>query len=341
MTLPGRAYLQVHPTRRCNLRCLHCYSASGPDVAETTELPVLQRAVADAAALGYDVLAVSGGEPTLYRPLDDLLRTARSHGMRTTVTSNGMLLTGRRLSELAGLVDVLAISLDGVPDSHVRMRQDPRSFAAMERRLPLVRDSGIPFGFIFTLTQFNIHELAWVADFAVAAGASLLQIHPLEAEGSAVRALPDAVPDVTEMLFSVLEVARLRTSTDLFIQIDLVERGNLVSQADRFLLGDGNGDDGGGGQAAGQAGRLSSWLSPLVVETDGAVVPFAYGFDRRFALGNLHEEPLSAQARAWDPAPFRGLCRRVHADLSGEHGPSFVNWYDEVTRASRTSLVIS
>ncbi|MGX4735975.1 radical SAM protein [Kitasatospora griseola] len=334
MTLPGRAFLQVHPTRRCNLRCLHCYSSSGPDVAETTELPVLQRAVADAAALGYDVLGVSGGEPTLYRPLDELLRTARSHGMRTTVTSNGMLLTGRRLSELAGLVDVLAISLDGVPDSHVRMRRDPRSFAAMERRLPLVRASGIPFGFIFTLTQFNIHELAWVADFAVAAGATLLQIHPLEAEGNAAEALPDAVPDVTEMLFSVLEAARLRTSTDLVIQLDLVERGNLVSQADRFLLDDRD------VRGNGPAERLSSWLSPLVVETDGTVVPFAYGFDRRFALGNLHEAPLSAQGRSWDPAPFRSLCRSVHADLAGEHGPAFVNWYDEVTRASRaTSLV--
>ncbi|MFI5973103.1 radical SAM/SPASM domain-containing protein [Streptomyces sp. NPDC051452] len=337
MTLPDRAYLQVHPTRRCNLRCLHCYSSSGPDVAETTELSVLKQAVADAAALGYDVLGVSGGEPTLYRPLDDLLRTARSHGMRTTVTSNGMLLTGRRLSELAGLVDVLAISLDGVPDSHVRMRQDPRSFAAMQRRLPLVRDSGIPFGFIFTLTQFNIQELAWVADFAVAAGAALLQIHPLEAEGNAVGALPDAVPDVTEMLFSVLEAARLRTSTDLVIQLDLVERGNLVSQADRFRLGD-SGDEG-DGQGDGPAERLSSWLSPLVVETDGTVVPFTYGFDRRFALGNLHETPLSAQARTWDPAPFRDLCRRVHADLASDYGPAFVNWYDEVTRASRASLV--
>ncbi|MFJ9611936.1 radical SAM protein [Kitasatospora sp. NPDC101176] len=336
MTLTGRrSVLQVHPTRRCNLRCLHCYSSSGPEVDETTELAVLQRAVADAAALGYDVLGVSGGEPTLYRPLTELLRTARAHGMRTTVTSNGMLLTGRRLSELAGLVDVLAISLDGVPDSHVRMRRDRRAFTAMERRLPLVRASGIPFGFIFTLTQFNVHELAWVADFAVTSGASLLQIHPLEAEGNAVDALPDAVPDVTEMLFSVLEAARLRSSTDLVVQLDLVERGSLVARADRFLpYGDPDGDSDGD-----PAGRIGSWLSPLVVETDGAVVPLVHGFDRRYALGDLHRAPLSDLARTWDPAPFRDLCRRVHTELAGEAGPAFMNWYDEVTRASRASLV--
>ncbi|MBD0674167.1 radical SAM protein [Streptomyces sp. CBMA156] len=325
MTLTGRrAVLQVHPTRRCNLRCLHCYSSSGPDVDETTALPVLGRAVADAAALGYDVLGVSGGEPLLYRPLTELLRTARTHGMRTTVTTNGMLLTERRLGELTGLVDVLAISLDGTPDSHVRMRQDARSFSAMERRLPLVRASGIPFGFIFTLTQFNVHELAWVADFAVAAGASLLQIHPLEPEGNAAGRLPGAVPDVTEMLFSVLEAARLRSSTDLTVQLDLVDRHSIVAQADRFLPDDE------------RPRGLAPWLSPLVIETDGTVVPLTYGFDRRFALGSLDEAPLSELARHWDPSPFRSLCRSVHADLAREDAPALVNWYDEVTRAART-----
>ncbi len=58
-----RSILQVHPSRRCNLRCKHCYSDSGPDVDATMELGQLLRLVDDAAGLGYDVLSVSGGEP--------------------------------------------------------------------------------------------------------------------------------------------------------------------------------------------------------------------------------------------------------------------------------------
>ena len=38
--------VQIHPTRRCNLRCLHCYSSSGPEVKG--ELP------ADGSAHGFD-----------------------------------------------------------------------------------------------------------------------------------------------------------------------------------------------------------------------------------------------------------------------------------------------
>src|SRR4029079_3353776 len=125
------AILQIHPSRRCNLRCRHCYSSSGPWVADTTDLDVLRRTVTEACSLGYDVFAVSGGEPLLFRGLSLLLTHAHRLGMRTAVTSNGLLLTERRLSELVGLVDVLAISLDGRPETHDWMRGDRRAFARM------------------------------------------------------------------------------------------------------------------------------------------------------------------------------------------------------------------
>src|SRR3954447_10697746 len=111
MSLTGsRRFLQIHPTRRCNLSCLHCYSSSGPDQREELPLGMLRGALDDAAAAGYNVASMSGGEPTLYPGLASLLDHARGLGMRTTVTTNGMLLEGRRLDDLRGRVDVLAIS---------------------------------------------------------------------------------------------------------------------------------------------------------------------------------------------------------------------------------------
>jgi MoaA/NifB/PqqE/SkfB family radical SAM enzyme len=75
------------------------------------------------------------------------------------------------------------------------MCADPRAFSTMAARLEGVRRSGIPFGFIFTLTQFNLHELEWVAGFALQQGARLLQIHPLEEAGRAAERLAGARPD--------------------------------------------------------------------------------------------------------------------------------------------------
>ncbi len=172
--------VQVHPTRRCNLRCTHCYSFSSPEERDTLPVATLREAISDASAEGYNVVAFSGGEPLLYKPLPELLDHVHHCNLLATVTTNGILLDKRRLDMLRSRVDLLAISLDGIPESHNRVRAAPRAFEQMSARLDGLRHAGIPFGFIFTLTQHNLHEMEWVAQFAAEQGARLLQIHPLE-----------------------------------------------------------------------------------------------------------------------------------------------------------------
>ena len=325
----GRRILQVHPSLRCNLRCLHCYSSSGPEEAGGLELSTLLSAASDAAAEEYDVLSVSGGEPLLYPRLGALLDGAHALGMRTTVVTNGMLLDERRLEVVAGRADVLAISLDGTPEAHDRMRGSPRAFERMERRLEGVRAAGIPFGFIFTLTFSNAHELEWAAAFAERQGASLLQLHPLEEFGRAERMLGGLEPDWTEMAVAWLEILRLREMHPaLRIHADLVD----VDAARRHpaaLLADGPRE----GWAAAPLGSL---VSPLVVEADGTVVPLQYGLARGHALGSLREGRLRDLARAWKreryPA-FTRLCARAFEVMERAPVP-VANWYALVTRVA-------
>jgi MoaA/NifB/PqqE/SkfB family radical SAM enzyme len=70
--------------------------------------------------------------------------------MITTITSNGMLLTARRWAPLAPFVDVVAISIDGTPPEHDRIRGHPGAFARTVTNLEVLRSSGVPFGLIFT-----------------------------------------------------------------------------------------------------------------------------------------------------------------------------------------------
>src|SRR4029453_1754771 len=151
----------LHPTRRCNLKCLHCYSSSGPEARDQLSLAMVQSVLTDASAEQYNVAGFSGGEPTLYPWLPEALAHAHAVGMRTTVTSHGMLLSERFLGRVRPHLDLLAISLDGVPSSHNQMRGAANAFEIMVRHLPAVRRSEMPFGFIFTLTQHNLHELDW------------------------------------------------------------------------------------------------------------------------------------------------------------------------------------
>ncbi len=339
----GSRILQVHPTRRCNLACLHCYSLSGPE--ERGELPaaLLADALADAAAEGYAVASFSGGEPLVYKPLPELLAHARGLGMVTTVTTNGMLLDERRLAALAGAVDLLAISLDGVPDSHDQMRAHAGAFAAMAARLPGLRASGIPFGFIFTLTQHNLHELEWVASFALGEGARLLQIHPLEPAGRAAATLAEAPPDGIEGSYAFLLAARLQEAVGerLQVQLDLVSRRAMAGQPGLFFAGhDPDAPDVAGTGAAAAAGPLSERVRPLVIEADGLVVPIEHGFARPLALGNLHEAPLRELAPRWlaerYPA-FRRLCRRAFESATEAGGAPVADW----SAALRTAAAVA
>lgn len=320
--------LQIHPTRRCNLRCLHCYSSSAPE--ERDELPValLREAVTDANAEGYNVVGVSGGEPVLYAPLRQLLDHAHACGMTTTVTSNGMLLDGDRLRALRGAADLLAISLDGVPASHNRIRDADRAFERMAACLDGVRRSGIPFGFIFTLTQYNLHELDWVARFAVEQGARLLQVHPLEVAGRAAVRMADARPDEAEAAFAYLECTRIQQEFGdrLQVQLDVVDRDLLRSAPSRVFADE---------CSAAPPVSLAQAVSPLIVEPDGTVVPLQHGFARRYVLGTLLERPLRALADEWrtnSHAPFRQLCRRVFDEIALPANLPFINWYELLAR---------
>jgi MoaA/NifB/PqqE/SkfB family radical SAM enzyme len=334
MELPARAgvlapIVQIHPTLRCNLRCLHCYSHSSPRENDRLSTDAILRALEGAFEQGYRTASFSGGEPLLSRDLGLMLRHAKALGMRTTVTSNGMLLTPERLAAFAAQTDVLAISLDGSPSTHDRMREYAGAFERMSANLEAVRQSGVDFGFIFTLTLHNVDEIAWAAEFAVAQGAKLFQIHPLEEVGRAAEELPGRRPDAVECAFAYLEAERIRSECGdrLFVQVDLFHRDLVARLPERF-----NAEE-----AWAARERLADCVSPIVIEADGTISPIGYGFGRRYAVGNVRERSFGALAKNWIEGvypEFRALCRSVYAEACKPSPLPFFNWYEMLQAAS-------
>jgi Fe-coproporphyrin III synthase len=319
--------LQVHPSRWCNLSCLHCYSSSGP--AHTAKLPhdVLCAAIRDAAAEGYTWMSVSGGEPLMYGGLHHLLDAARAAGMGTSLVTNGILLDARRIESLAAHLDLLAISIDGRPELHDRIRGSEGAFRRMAARLPRLREAGVPFGFVLTLSEDSFDDLLWAIDFAVEQGARVFQIHLLDETGRAtvhLRGRGTPGPQVLPAWMTAQHLA-IAYQDRLAVTIDLA-RAAAIPQLVPELLSDDDPSD----------WPLSRAVSPLVIEDDGTVVPLEYGIERRFALGSVRKARLSELARRWLVAPngydqLRSLCRRTHAQLLAE-GVEISTWSQEVMR---------
>ena len=331
--------LQIHPSLRCNLKCQHCYSSSSPESTQELPLELILQAVSDARTEGYNVLGVSGGEPLLYKPLPLVLQQARKLGMTTSITTNGILLNQRKIEDLREHINLIAISLDGVAQSHNRMRGTSQAFELMTRCLEDLREAKVCFGFIFTLTLHNLNELEIIADFAVEQGASLLQVHPLEEVGRAEENLVNSAPDELELAYAFLEVARIQElyADKLQIQFDIASRQLIRDNPERVFALDIKDDENVLNYS------LSELVSPLIIENDGSVVPIQYGFSHNYAIGNIKEGSLIQQAKNWKTSlyqPFLKLSHQVFESLVNTDNSQlpFANWYGLITQASQQKI---
>ena len=326
--------LHLHPTRRCNLRCLHCYSESGPAERDSIAPAAARSAVASASRLGYTMLSVSGGEPLMYEGLWELLDQARRAGMVRAIVTNGVSLTPAVAARLRDAVDVVAVSLDGPPDRHNHLRQHPAAFERMEQGLAALRVEGVRFKLLCSVSAESLAYLPWAASFAIQQGASALQIHPIEPAGRAERLPRDAAPDETA-LKAYLIAERLRQIWGEQLQVD-VDIADLLpfacdtgapASCPSIVAGD----------------DLSAVVSPLVIEPDGAVVPLRYGFSRAFAIGNIHEAPLDDLARTWLASRARAFVALSRSALAAAAaGPCpFGNPYEIIANAAHGADVLT
>ena len=112
---PMLAHLVV--TRYCNLECAYC--AEYDKVSRPVPIAELISRVDALAALGTQIVTLTGGEPLSHPDHDLVIRRIRAHGMVATTITNGFLLTAKAIAGMnaAGLQE-LQISIDGVkPDA--------------------------------------------------------------------------------------------------------------------------------------------------------------------------------------------------------------------------------
>jgi len=148
-------------TRRCNLRCVHCYAhareEAGADELTTEQGKVL---IDDLAAFGVPVVLFSGGEPLARKDLPELAAYAVGKGMRAVISTNGTLITAsmaRTLKEIG--LSYVGISLDGMQEVNDRFRAVPGAFRGALDGIRNCQAAGIKVGLRFTINRFNVLEI--------------------------------------------------------------------------------------------------------------------------------------------------------------------------------------
>ena len=148
-------------TRRCNLKCVHCY-AHAKNTSFDNEMSTDQgkQLIDDLAEFGSPVILFSGGEPLVRKDLPQLAAYAVEKGMRAVISTNGTLITPETARNLKKIgLSYIGISLDGMEEVNDRFRGVSGAFQSALEGIKNSQAAGIKVGLRFTINKFNVNEI--------------------------------------------------------------------------------------------------------------------------------------------------------------------------------------
>ena len=282
-------------TRRCNLKCVHCY-AHAKNTSFDNELTTEQgkQLIDDLANFGSPVMLFSGGEPLVRKDLPQLAAYAVEKGMRAVISTNGTLITPEMARNLKKIgLSYVGISLDGMEEINDRFRGVNGAFRSALEGIKNSQEAGIKVGLRFTVNKFNVDEIPKIFQLledmdiprvcfyhlVYAGRGTELVKEDLTLEGT--RAAVDLIIDETKRLFNKgkpKEVLTVDNHADgPYIYMRLLKEDPVRAKEVLELLKWNEGNNSGRGIGC------VSW--------DGEV--YADQFWRHYSFGNVKKRPFS------------------------------------------------
>ncbi len=116
-------YVDLEFTTRCNLKCGFCFGPINDRYVPDLDFSFWRNVLVAIAQRGCVGIVISGGEPTLYPRLGDLLTLAKELGMKTVLSTHGR--HEKQLVKIVALCDWIALPVDAAtPDALRLMRGD-------------------------------------------------------------------------------------------------------------------------------------------------------------------------------------------------------------------------
>lgn len=148
-------------TRRCNLKCRHCYTVSA-DVDFPGELSHRQamETLEDLGHFGVPALILSGGEPLDRKDLRTIAARARQLVRVLALSTNGTKIHGETADWIAEIgFDYVGISLDGIGATNDWFRGVDGAFDAALRGVRELKKRGVKVGLRFCSTEGTAEAL--------------------------------------------------------------------------------------------------------------------------------------------------------------------------------------
>ncbi|WP_320177202.1 heme d1 biosynthesis radical SAM protein NirJ [Roseovarius pacificus] len=307
-------------TRRCNLRCRHCYTVSA-NVDFPGELSHEQAmdTLDDLGHFGIPALILSGGEPLDRFDFFDIAKAARPKVRMLALSTNGTKIHGENADRVAEIgFDYVGISIDGIGKTNDWFRGVDGAFDEALRGVRECKNRGIKVGLRFTLTRDNAGQLSDLLQLCDDEGVDKFYLSHLVYAGRGDKNRgEDAVHDHTRAaLDQLIDRAWVAAAEDM--PLDIVTGNNDADAVYLMRWAERHFDD---ARLANLRDHLEAWggnssgLGVANIDTLGRVHPDTYWSD--YTIGNVKtqafsdlwtgDDPMLAQLRR-RPRPLKGRC---------------------------------
>ncbi|MGQ3488471.1 heme d1 biosynthesis radical SAM protein NirJ [Roseovarius pacificus] len=307
-------------TRRCNLRCRHCYTVSA-NVDFPGELTHEQamNTLDDLGHFGIPALILSGGEPLDRFDFFDIAKAARPKVRMLALSTNGTKIHGENADRVAEIgFDYVGISIDGIGKTNDWFRGVDGAFDEALRGVRECKKRGIKVGLRFTLTRDNAGQLSDLLQLCDDEGVDKFYLSHLVYAGRGDKNRgEDAVHDHTRAaLDQLIDRAWVAAAEDM--PLDIVTGNNDADAVYLMRWAERHFDD---ARLANLRDHLEAWggnssgLGVANIDTLGRVHPDTYWSD--YTIGNVKtqafsdlwtgDDPMLAQLRR-RPRPLKGRC---------------------------------
>ena len=286
-------------TKRCNLRCPHCYLQAGPKAERELTLLECLGLLDEMKLLGTEMVILTGGEPLLRKDVFDIAQYASELELWVVVGTNGVLVTDAVAQKMVECgVKGVGISLDSMdPEKHDRFRGSPNSWKYAVRALEVCRAHGLEVLVQSTVMAMNYDEIPALMAFSREKGAWSFNLYFLVKTGRG-QEMNDLTPPRTAAMLSALVEAQEQHRP-------MLVRAKCAPQFKQIAYEAGRGGlESGGCMAGTHYGRITP---------EGDVTPCPY---MTVVAGNVRELGFT---RIWQTSPLLQQLRDL-TQLGGRCG---------------------
>jgi radical SAM protein with 4Fe4S-binding SPASM domain len=281
--LPSPYRMDLALTYRCQNDCGHCYN----ETKEKKELtPDQWKAVIDKLwGIGIPHIVFTGGEPTLYPRLEELVAKSEEHGQVT-----GMITNGRSMRKPGYLKELIGLGLDHVQitvlshkDSvHDRLSGSKGAWKETIEGLKVALSEDLYVSTNTTIMRSNYADIEETMKFLVVLGVKNIAFNSIIRSGKGEQAEAVSYEELTALLKKLQSMAKERGvkliwySPTPYCEFNPVNMGLGIKQCTACSLN-------------------------MAIEPDGTVLPCQSYYE---PLGNILSDPWE---KIWD----HELCKRI------------------------------